>query len=154
MAIGKGTGGARLIGICAALYRIWARVRYAHCRVLLEARLIRPFFAAAPHRGAEKSAFEASLDAEAAAARGFTSAASTVDMHKFYEHITVLDFAKGAAEIGIPPHRHPSHRPRVHWPEDAPGESCCCSAHLSPTKHHCGMHVGHGSRACHDDRPS
>ncbi len=102
VALGKRTGGARLIGLCAALYRIWAKVRYAHCRVLLEARLARPCFAAAPHRGAEKAAFEASLDAEAAASRNLVSAASTVDMHKFYENITVVDFAKGAANLGIP----------------------------------------------------
>ncbi len=63
---------------------------------------MRPFFAAAPNREAEKAAFEASLDAEAAAARGLVSAASTVDMHKFYENITVLDFAKGAAEQCVP----------------------------------------------------
>ncbi len=102
VAIGKRAGGARLIGISTAIYRLWARIRYFDCRRILEERIARPFFAAAPHRGAERAAFEASLDAETASARGLVSATSSVDMKKFYENIAVTDFAKGALEQGIP----------------------------------------------------
>jgi hypothetical protein len=83
VAIAKRTGGARLIGISAALYRLWAKLRDADCRRILEERIARPFFSAAPHRGAERAAFEASLDAEAAHARGLVSATSSVDMQQF-----------------------------------------------------------------------
>ncbi len=102
VALGKRTGGARLIGISSTIYRLWARIRYQHCRSVLESRIERPFFAAAPHRGAERTAFDASLAAEAAAARSLHTAASSVDMKKCYENITVAEYAQGAHDQGVP----------------------------------------------------
>ena len=61
MALGKKAGGCRLIGLATALYRIWAKIRYLDCRAVLEERLKRPFFAAAPGAGAARAAFEAAF---------------------------------------------------------------------------------------------
>ncbi len=96
--------GARLIGISGAIYHVWARLRYDDCRGVLEARLDRPWFAAAPGKGAERAALEVSLAAEAASARDLHTASSAVDLKKFYEHITATDFAIGAIQVGIPLH--------------------------------------------------
>ncbi len=102
VALGKKLGGARLIGLSTTLYRVWARLRYVDCRGVLEQRIARPFFAAAPGRGADRAAFEMSLAAEAAEARDDTVAAASVDIEKFYEHITVADYAEGALRQGVP----------------------------------------------------
>ncbi len=102
VALSKKAGGARLIGISGAIYRLWARLRYDDCRDVLEARLDRPWFAAAPGKGAERAALEVSLAAEAASARDLHTASSAVDLKKFYEHITATDFAIGAIQVGIP----------------------------------------------------
>ncbi len=102
LALGKKSGGARLIGVSTSIYRIWSRIRYADCRAVLEARVQRPFFIAAPGRGAERAAVEMSLAAEVAAARDLESAASTVDLKQFYENVTVADFALEALRQGVP----------------------------------------------------
>ena len=102
VALGKKTGGCRLIGLATAVYGIWARVRYLDCRLALEAGLKRPCFAAAPGVGAAKAAFEAAFVGEAAAARGLDSACTLVDLRQFYEHIEVMEFATGARSLGLP----------------------------------------------------
>ncbi len=85
VAIGKKAGGSRLIGLAAALYRIWARARYADCRIVLETRIDRPFLAAAPGKGAIRAAYNEAWANEAAAARGEETATTIVDLKAFYE---------------------------------------------------------------------
>ncbi len=102
VAIGKKAGGSRLIGLAAALYRIWARARYADCRIVLETRIERPFLAAAPGKGAVRAAYNESWANEAAAARGEETATTIVDLKAFYEYITLAEITDGAMQFGIP----------------------------------------------------
>ena len=102
VALGKKSGGCRLIGLATAIYRIWAKVRYYDCRAIMEARLKRPYFAAAPGVGAAKAAFDATLAGEVAAAEGHESACVLADLKQFYEHVEVPDFALGARNLGLP----------------------------------------------------
>ncbi len=98
-----GVGGwGRLIGLAPSLYRIWSRVRYNQIRGELEARIARPFLAAAPQRGAQKAVQEAAWTCELAAAKGEHAAATTVDMKQYYEQITVSEVIKGARVHGLP----------------------------------------------------
>ena len=102
VALPKKTGGARLIGVAPSIYRIWARMRYLDVRIILEKRLERPTLAAAPGRGASRTALEAAFATEAAIARGWVAASTAVDMKQFYEHIEVSEFVAAAQEVGIP----------------------------------------------------
>ncbi len=102
VALGKKTGGARLIGLATSLYRIWARLRYGDIKEELEARLSRRFLMAAPGMGAQRAAASASLFAEAAIARKEAAATTTVDISKFYEQVGFVEFADGALALGIP----------------------------------------------------
>ncbi len=102
VALGKKAGGARLIGLSGSIYRLWAKLRYADCRTILEQRIARPFLTAAPGRGAERTVFEASLTAETAHADGNAVAATTVDIKQFYEYVTVAEIASGALRQGVP----------------------------------------------------
>ncbi len=98
----KKAGGSRLLGLAITLYRVWTRIRHQDITEALEARLARPFFAAAPGVGAERAATAAALFCEAAHARGEMSATSTVDISKFYEQIEYPEIADGAMAVGIP----------------------------------------------------
>ncbi len=102
VALGKKTGGARLIGLATSLYRVWARLRYSDIKEELEARLSRRFLMAAPGMGAQRAAASASLFAEAAAARREAAATTTVDIAKFYEQVGFVEYADGALALGIP----------------------------------------------------
>ncbi len=102
VALGKKTGGARLIGLATSLYRVWARLRYSDIKEELEARLSRRFLMAAPGMGAQRAAASASLFAEAATARRDAAATTTVDISKFYEQVGFVEYADGALALGIP----------------------------------------------------
>ena len=102
VALGKATGGCRLIGLATAPYRIWARVRYLDCKCIWESRLQRPFFAAAPGVGAAAAVFDAAFDCEAAVAGGDEVACTLVDLKQFYEHVEIAEFAKGGRLLGVP----------------------------------------------------
>ncbi len=102
VALGKKAGGARLIGIASAIYRIWAKMRYCDCKVLLESRIARPYLAAAPGKGAEQALFRVNWSAEVATSAGRVMAATMVDVEKFYEYITVAEFASEAIRQGVP----------------------------------------------------
>jgi hypothetical protein len=149
----KRLGGARLIGISTVIYRIWARIRYADCRQAIEERLIRPFFSAAPERGAERAAFEANLDAEIAHSRGQESATSTVDMKQFYEHITVAEFARGAIQQGLPMAIVMLSAHLYTWPPPYPCAPRSVLPDLPPQVHRRRLHVGYGPRAAAHGRP-
>ncbi len=95
VALGKKTGGARLIGLTTALDRVWSKVRYADCRTVLEGSIERPFLAAAPGKGAGRAAFEQAWKAEESWARGEEAATTMVDLSSFYEHITIAELAVG-----------------------------------------------------------
>ncbi len=51
VARGKKSGGARLVGLGASLYRLWARTRFEDIRGIMEPRVERAFLPAAPGRG-------------------------------------------------------------------------------------------------------
>ncbi len=102
VALGKKAGGARLIGLATALYRVWSRVRYADCRSIIEARVDRPFLTAAPGKGAARAALEQAWQAEEAWARGDEAATTMVDLSSFYEHITIAELADGGKRYGLP----------------------------------------------------
>ncbi len=102
VAIGKKTGGSRLIGLAAALYRLWAKARYADCRIILETRIERPFLAAAPGKGAVRAAFNEGWTNEVAAANGDETATTIVDLKAFYEFITLSEMLDGAMQFGVP----------------------------------------------------
>ncbi len=91
-----------MIGLAPSLYRIWSRVRYNQIRGVLEARIARPFLAAAPHRGAQRAVQEAAWTCELAAAKGEHAAATTVDMKQYYEQVTVSEVMRGARVHGLP----------------------------------------------------
>ncbi len=102
VAIGKKTGGARLIGLASSIYRLWARVRLTECSAILESRIDRPFLTAAPGKGAARAAFEVSRVAEVAAAKGQSVAGTALDIAQFYEHIAPDEYAKAARTFGLP----------------------------------------------------
>jgi hypothetical protein len=102
IALAKKAGGARLIGITGAIYRLWSKLRYDDVRDELEARIARPFMTAAPGKGAERAAVEAAMEGEIAHARGEVSATAMVDMSKYFEQVTFDEIANGAAAMGIP----------------------------------------------------
>ncbi len=101
-ALGKKVGGSRLVGLMSSAYRIWARLRHWDCRAILESRIARPFLTAAPKRGAERTAFEVTREAEVAAAQGKHTAATLLDIAKFYEVIGPEEFAVAARGLGVP----------------------------------------------------
>ncbi len=103
IALAKKGGGARLIGLIIALYRIWARLRYEDVQRALESRLGRPFHTAAPGEGAAMAAATASLLGEAAHGRGEASATTMADIEQFYEQISFTELISGAAAFGLPP---------------------------------------------------
>ncbi len=102
VALSKKAGGARLIGLAASLYRLWARHRYKDIKAVLEGRLVRPELAAAPGRGAQGAVFEVALANEVAVARDGVAATSIVDISKFYEYIDIAEFAGPAIRLGMP----------------------------------------------------
>ena len=102
VALAKKTGGSRLIGVATSIYRLWSRARYLDVREALEARLARPFLAAAPQQGAQRAVAELALKAECAELHGHESAAAMVDISKFYETLNLLDVAIAADYMGIP----------------------------------------------------
>ncbi len=102
VALAKKAGGARLIGLAASIYRLWARLRYQDVKAVLEQRLARPELAAAPGRGATSTAFELSMAAEVAAARDGVAATSIADISKFFEYVNISEFAGPAMRLGIP----------------------------------------------------
>ncbi len=102
VALSKKTGGSRLVGLSATVYRMWARVRFRHIRSLLERRIERPYLAAAPKRGAARAAFEVARATEAAAAKDLGTAGSMVDIASFYEYICPAEYARAALRFGVP----------------------------------------------------
>ncbi len=102
VALGKKTGGARLIGLTSSVYRVWARLRHADCRATLEGRIARPFLSAAPGRGAERAAFDIARQTEVAAAQGDQSAGTLLDIARFYEVIEPSEVAVAAKSFGLP----------------------------------------------------
>ena len=102
VALGKKSGGSRLVGIGVATYRIWARVRYRDCCEIIESRIARPYLFAAPSKGASNALVDAAFHGEVANAKGHSTAASLVDLAKFYEVIEVSEFAKPGIQLGIP----------------------------------------------------
>ena len=102
VALGKKSGGSRLIGLGAAPYRIWARTRYLDVKAALEPRLKRPFLSAALGRGAARAAFDTTWAVEQAAAKQQSAATTSADLTQFYEHVRVVEFAHGACSFGVP----------------------------------------------------
>ncbi len=102
VARGKKGGGARLVGLGAGLYRLWARARFEDIRVVMEQRVERPFLPAAPGKGSIRAVFDMSLTTEAAKAQGLVAATTSYDLRQYYEHITVAEMARGARTYGLP----------------------------------------------------
>ncbi len=102
IALAKKTGGSRLIGLATAVFRLWAKCRYADCRAVMEERVARTYLPAAPGRGALSAAFDLSFDAEAAAARGESAATTCFDLRQYFERITMHELAQGAKRHGLP----------------------------------------------------
>ncbi len=98
----KKSGGGRLVGLGASLYRLWARTRFEHVRAVMEQRVERPYLPAAPGKGAVRAVFDMSLTVEAARASGHVAATTGYDLKKYYEHITVAELARGAKRFGLP----------------------------------------------------
>ena len=101
VALAKKGGGCRLIGLTVAVYRTWAQMRHCDCRVAVEAKLKRPFFAAAPRRGATDATFDAALLGEVATAKGVEAACKMKDLKQFYENIEVTELYTGARQCGL-----------------------------------------------------
>ncbi len=102
VALSKKAGGARLIGLSSSIYRLWARGRYLDCRAVIEARVARPYFAAAPGCGAGKAVFDQTWEAECAHAHGEYVATTIVDFKQYYEHIEVDEVVAGGLRVGLP----------------------------------------------------
>ena len=68
---------------------------------MLETRIRRPHFAAAPGRGAAPAAFDIAWVGEGAVAGGGSAACVVADLQAFYGHVEVSDFAGGARGQGI-----------------------------------------------------
>ncbi len=102
IARGKKTGGARLVGLGASLYRLWARVRFDDLRDIMERRVERPYLPAALGKGAVRAVFDMALTVEAARAQGLVAATTGYDLKQYYEHIGITELAVGARRFGLP----------------------------------------------------
>ncbi len=102
VALAKKSGGARLVGLTTALYRIWAKARYLDCRSTMEMRIKRPYLTAAPSRGAARAVFDQTWGAEAAYAHGEEMASSIIDFKQYYEYIRADEVMQGGRKIGLP----------------------------------------------------
>ncbi len=102
IALGKKTGGSRLIGLTTSMYRLWSKIRYSDCCFIIERRISRPYLPAAPGRGAARATFDAAFAAEAATARGEVTATTCFDLKQYYEQITMEELAHGAKRFGVP----------------------------------------------------
>ncbi len=102
IALGKKSGGSRLVGLSSTLYRVWAKARYADCRKIIEGRLARPYLAAAPGNGAIKAIVDQAWEAELATARNEVCATTLVDFERYYEYIDMAELAEGSMQFGIP----------------------------------------------------
>ena len=72
------------------------------CRACVEARIERPFLVAALAKGATQAAFDMAWNGELAVARNEEAAAIMTDMKSYFDHIEILEFARGAIEQGLP----------------------------------------------------
>ncbi len=102
VALAKKAGGARLIGLTPALYRVWARARHIDCRCTVENRIRRPYLSAALGRGASKAVFDQAWDAEAAHSRDEVVASSIIDFKQYYEYIDAKEVIRGGRKVGRP----------------------------------------------------
>ena len=102
VAIGKKSGGCRLIGQTTTIYRVWAKIRYHDCREIMEGRICRPFLAAAPGKGAISTAFNVSWKGELAAAKGQEAGGVMVDFKSYFDHLRPAEYVGGAIEYGLP----------------------------------------------------
>ncbi len=99
---GKKTGGARLVGLGASLYRLWAGVRFLDLRAVMESRVERPYLPAAPGKGSVRAVFDMALTAESAKAQGLVTATTSYDLKQYYEQISITELALGARRFGLP----------------------------------------------------
>ncbi len=102
VARGKKSGGARLVGLGSSIYRLWAGVRFADLRDIMESRVERPYLPAAPGMGSVRAVFDSSLTAESARAQGLFAATTGYDLKQYYEHIGITELAVGARRFGLP----------------------------------------------------
>ncbi len=102
VALQKKSGGARLVGIAAGLYRLWTKIRFLDIRERVEQRISRHYLPAAPGRGASKAIFDLAFTAEAAHAQGREAAATTFDLKSYYEQIGLEEVVKGCRRFGLP----------------------------------------------------
>lgn len=101
--IARKLGGTRQIGLITSLARLYTRTRYLDLRTVVEARLERPYFYAAPGKGAQQAVARQSVAAEIALAKqGHAVATSLFDLDKFYESITTIEAFAALIRIGIP----------------------------------------------------
>ncbi len=99
--IPKDGGGRRPIGLLASLVRWWEKIR-APAVKRWRVEHARPFNWAAPGRSAEKAVWVVSLLDEAAAAKGFSSGATLVDLVKAFEHIPLETLWQRGKRHGFP----------------------------------------------------
>ncbi len=100
-ALPKPLGGFRLIGIFAAIYRIWSKARRPEAQEWEEAH-DRPFFACGADRSAIDVVWRQAMRAEAAVASDLHAAAITSDLRKFYEAVDHELLVERAARHGFP----------------------------------------------------
>ncbi len=102
VARGKKSGGARLVGLGASLYRLWARARFEDIRSTMESRVERAFLPAAPGKGSLRAVYDMTLTVEAARARGLVAATTGYDLKQYYEFIDIAEIALGGRQFGLP----------------------------------------------------
>ncbi len=100
-ALPKPLGGFRLIGIFAAVYRIWSKARRPEAQAWEDAH-DRPYFACGADRGAIDVVWRQAMRAEAAVADDLHAAAVTSDMRKFFEAIDHGLLLERAERHGFP----------------------------------------------------
>ncbi len=100
-ALPKRLGGFRLIGIFAAVYRIWSKARRPEAQAW-EDEHDRQYFACGADRGAVDVVWRQAMRAEAAVATDLHAAAITSNLRKFYEALDHGLLEERAARHGFP----------------------------------------------------
>jgi hypothetical protein len=100
-ALPKPLGGFRLIGIFAAVYRVWSKARRPEAQAW-EDDHDRPYFACGADRGAVDVVWRQAMRAEVAVAADQQAAAITSDLKKFYEALDHGLLLERAARHGFP----------------------------------------------------
>ena len=102
--INKKAKGKRQTGVIDTIVRVWARVRFHDIGSIIDKRIDRPFFRAAPGCSAVGSAADHAIECELTAAHPGEGTVSVMfDFIKYYESLQPRHVYEALVYVGVPP---------------------------------------------------